>query len=308
MLFRAFEFLVVLIMYLSSGYICGVNNSYTASNKKRLVYAAAVIISCLVSILPSYSQINTDSVDVDTCAVFQLGNKKVNIVNYHRGSPHIKFLVIHDNEDTGVKAALNFIRGNGGSLIDLQYGAERNIVFSDTVNTYQFDPNTMFTGAGAYRGLDKYTYRLLSPNAPPSIIKLGQAVLACYNPDSLGYIVTLHNNSDGAFSIQSYREQNYLKTTASQLYINDQMDPDDLAFVTDSWFFNYLKQQNINVILQSKEAADDGSLSVYAEKRNIPYVNIEVQHGHIDEHYRLIEVVNQMLKEYGDLKKRAKKN
>lgn len=247
---------------------------------------------------PALSQIDTDSVQTDTCSIFQLGDKKVKVIQYSRGVPHIKFLVIHDNEDTGVKAALQFIRANGGSLIDLQYGQVRNLAFSDTVNIFQFDTNTMFTGAGAYKGLGKYSYRLLPPNAAERVLKLGEQVLTCYNADSLGYIITLHNNTDGAFSIHSYREKSYLVNTANQLHINEFMDPDDLAFVTDPWFFNYLKQRNINVVLQSKEATDDGSLSVYAMMKKIPYVNIEVQHGHIQEHLRLIEIVSQMMKDF----------
>lgn len=257
------------------------------------------ILACFLCLAnKASSQINTDSLQIDTCVSLQLGDKKINIINYSHTKTNLKYLVIHDNEDTGLKAALKFIRSNGGSVTDLQYGGVRNIVFSDNINVFQFDPNTMFTDAGSYKGIKKYSYQLLNPKVTRRVRNLGQQVLACYNPDSLGYIITLHNNTDGAFSIQSYKEGSYLFNTAAKLYINESMDPDDMVFVTEPWFFNYLKDRNINVVLQSNDAEDDGSLSVYAMNENIPYINIEIQHGHLEEHFRLIEIADQMIKEF----------
>ncbi len=75
------------------------------------------------------------------------------------------------------------------------------------------------------------------------------------------------------------------------------MDPDNFVFVTDRRFFEYLKQRETSVVLQSMQVPDDGSLSVYAMKNNIPYANIEVQHGQIAENYRIILILNDMVKE-----------
>jgi hypothetical protein len=81
------------------------------------------------------------------------------------------------------------------------------------------------------------------------------------------------------------------------------MDGDDLVYVTEPRLFSSLKKANVNVILQSKFASNDGSLSVYAMQNNIPYINVEVQHGHMDEHFRLIELAVAALKEHGLIKK-----
>lgn len=259
-------------------------------------------------VVPGYTQIqNLPIYNIRTDTVtYQIGiNKQVNIVNYTYGEPHIRFLAIHDNEDTGVKAAFRFIQINGGSITELQYGGTvRNISFTDSLdNFYEIDPNSMFTDTGARGNLDKYGDGLVTPEAVTWIRKLGDTVLQIYNADSLGYIITLHNNTDNAFSIRSYLEGDYLENTASDVFINDEMDTDDLVFVTEAWFFDFLKERNINVVYQSIDAPNDGSLSVFAQKTKIPYVNIEVQHGHVDEHYRLIVVVNEMIKEFINQKK-----
>ncbi|WP_316824391.1 hypothetical protein [Pedobacter miscanthi] len=64
-----------------------------------------------------------------------------------------------------------------------------------------------------------------------------------------------------------------------------------------------MKKAKVNVILQSKFASNDGSLSVYAMQNNIPYINVEVQHGHQDENLRLIELAVAALREHGLVKK-----
>ena len=84
------------------------------------------------------------------------------------------------------------------------------------------------------------------------------------------------------------------------------MDQDDLIFTTELAIFNKLKLANVNVALQSKSAPDDGSLSIYAMHKKIPYINVEVQHGHVEENLRLIEIAVKALHEvYPHLKQKA---
>lgn len=229
--------------------------------------------------------------------VFLLNTKEVRMIRYQYGEPHIRFLALHDTEKTGLKAAFEFIRLFGGSAVELNYGKGRYIQFSDNSKHFSFDPNNMFTDEGAYLGLARFSEPQIHDGVPEKVRHLGKEVLNVAKPDSLGVIVTLHNNYNGGFSIHSYTPGNYLETSAEDVYINSEMDPDNFVFVTERRFFDYLKQNRVNVVLQSPEVPDDGSLSVFAMQNNIPYANIESQHGHVDENYRLITVVNAMLKE-----------
>ncbi|PWS27126.1 hypothetical protein DHW03_14075 [Pedobacter yonginense] len=225
----------------------------------------------------------------------------VTLVKYSYKPNGIKFLVVHDNEDTGVKAGFDYIRWSGGELIDSQYGSVRDYNFSYMDDTYRIDPNAIYTSVGVNTRLKKDAYS--SSEVEQSILKAGKQIVDFYDPKATGYILTLHNNADGGFGISSYLPGYDLASTADSVYINFEMDGDDLLYVTEPKLFSSLKKANVNVILQSKFADNDGSLSVYAMQNNIPYINVEVQHGHIEEHLRLIELAVAALKEFGLIKK-----
>ena len=231
-----------------------------------------------------------------TSATYRFPRKEVSIVKSAYEQPNLSFLVLHDDENTGTEAAHSFCSIHGGNIVELQYGNERNITFGSRGSLFSFDPNQIFSNAGALGTLKKY-----SPSRPGQLTVeklrgLAFAVLKRYNADSLGYIITLHNNTEGRYNILSYCYDPQFKAVADSVYVNPEMDEDDFTFVTDISFYNYLKKNMVSVVMQSK-AARDGSLSVYAQANGIPYINIEVQDGHPEEHLRLIEVVARMMDE-----------
>lgn len=225
---------------------------------------------------------------------FSVADANVTVASFSKGEGP-RFLIVHNNENTGLAAAFDFISEKGGSILRLEYGNTRYISFADKLSKCHIDPNHIFTANGINTDVDRFCNGLISFESLASLNSLAQTVLTEYNADSLGYIVTLHNNTDGNFNIRSYVNDPFYKKAAEEVHINKQMDPDDLVFVTSPCFFKYLKTENINVVLQSETAPDDGSLSVYAMKSAIPYANVEVQFGHKDEQLRLIKAVDQML-------------
>jgi len=243
---------------------------------------------------PIFPAMTTDS------SFIKIANLNVNLVKYSYKPNGIKFLVVHDNEDTGVKAGFEYIRWSGGELIDSQYGGVRDYTFNYMSDPYRIDPNAIYTQTGVNTRLKKDAYS--SNEVEILILNAGKQILDFYDPKSTGYILTLHNNADGGFGISSYLPGYELSSTADSVHINFQMDGDDLLYVTEPRLFTSLKKANVNVILQSKFAENDGSLSVYAMQNNIPYINVEVQHGHLDENLRLIEIAIAALKEHGLIK------
>src|SRR5690606_32862496 len=104
------------------------------------------------------------------------------------------------------------------------------------------------------------------------------------------------NNTDINYSIKSYLPDGDEAKNTKDIYINDEMDPDDFIYTTDQVFFEKLKSKKINVILQdNKNFVNDGSLSVYCGINEILYINIEAQLGHFKEQLRLIEIVMSIL-------------
>lgn len=264
--------------------------SFTSPNMKYIL----LILFCFGFIFTAKAQHPPifEGLQIDSTNLF-LQDLPINLVKYSYREPNINFLSIHDNEDTGVKAAFEFIRYSGGSIIDCQYGSARNFQFLYNEEEFQTDPNSIYSKSGIIKGLEKYG------RADVEVVKqleeLSNTILKKYSENNPAYFFTLHNNADGGFGISSYLKGYELEGYADSLHINFQMDNDDLILVTDLALFNHLKIENVNVVLQSISAPDDGSLSVYSMKKNIPYINVEVQHGHFDENLRLIEISTKAL-------------
>jgi hypothetical protein len=240
---------------------------------------------------------------IDTTKI-QINDFALNLVRYSYGKPTISLLAIHDDEDTGIKAAFEYIRFSGGSVIDSQYGGVRNFKFLNEGEEFQTDPNSIYTKKGIPLGIAKFGP--VDDDVVNHLERTGKKIVKTYDPEKLGYVFTLHNNGDGGFGIASYLKGYELETAADSVYINFQMDADDLIFTTEPALFNKLKLANVNVALQSKSAPDDGSLSIYAMHKKIPYINVEVQHGHVEENLRLIEIAVKALHEvYPQLKQKA---
>lgn len=244
-----------------------------------------------------------DGILIDTTKI-QINDFALNLVRYSYGKPTISLLAIHDDEDTGIKAAFEYIRFSGGSVIDSQYGGVRNFKFLNEGEEFQTDPNSIYTKKGIPLGIAKFGP--VDDDVVNHLERTGKKIVKTYDPEKLGYVFTLHNNGDGGFGIASYLKGYDLETAADSVYINFQMDQDDLIFTTELAIFNKLKLANVNVALQSKSAPDDGSLSIYAMHKKIPYINVEVQHGHVEENLRLIEIAVKALHEtYPHLKQKA---
>lgn len=236
--------------------------------------------------------------DTDTLS-YPLFNQSINIVTHHYHPSSLNFLIVHDNENTGTQAALEFMQLNGGRLVELQYGDQRNINFQpDSTTKVEFDPNRMFTFRGLYVSLLSEG-GITNQAVMDSITLFADSLLTILHQNKpLNLIIAIHNNTDENYSINSYKESAELKESAAEVFINPDMDADDFILVTDKRFFDYLKTREINVLLQSDDAPDDGSLSIYAVQKKIPYINIEAQHEHLDEQRRLIGIINAMVEHF----------
>lgn len=269
-----------------------------------LKYATVILLLFLSSGLNAQHPPVFEGMKMDTTQI-KVSNLTINLVNYSYGKPKINFLAIHDDEDTGVKAAFEYIQFSGGSLLDCQYGGSRNFRFNYRGNNFLTDPNSIYTYEGIVMRLHKFG-NADNDEVLKQLELAGKTILNTYNARKTGYFFTLHNNAEGGFGISSYIKGNELGGTADSVHINPLMDPDDLIFVTDPGLFSGLKKENVNAVLQSADAPDDGSLSVYAMQNKIPYINVEVQHGHQYEHLRLIEIaVKVLFQTYPELKQKA---
>ena len=208
----------------------------------------------------------------------KLGDKMISFKVIQYGSDANTCCVnLHDDETTAVQAARTVLEQTGGLLIKIENKAQRMISFSFKGVLYTFDPNRIFSRAGI-----NVTLQAKGKKNPLAIIEVEKfaARLLQLIPDSASCIVALHNNTDGDFSVKTYRKGGKRQYDAKNVYEDNWQDADDITLTTDEILFAKMSTFGYNSILQDNEKVNkDGSLSVYYGEQNKRYINIETQHG-----------------------------
>ena len=223
-----------------------------------------------------------------------LGSTPITIkTSTYRNSSNLVFIQLHDNEQTAERAARKVLEQQDGVLLHIENKSKRTISFSLKGKKYVFDPNRMFTKKGVRESLQKLsTY---NSAAATEVHEFAQAVLNLI-PDK-AIIIALHNNTNENYSILSYDTERLLKQSTKTTYRNKAHDEDNFFITTDEKIFSVLKKKGYNTVLQNNSRAyDDGSLSVYMGRQNRMYVNVEAQHGHLEQQIEMIEVVLEEVK------------
>jgi len=225
-----------------------------------------------------------------------LGDSAVHIVTSVGAEGMADYLVLHDDENTAVDAGLEMVRRRGGRLVELRAHGERNVSFASGSRRYAVDPNRVFTEAGVATTLRRLSESPLDDLARSDARRLARVVIAAYFRPGTRAVVTLHNNTDGAYSAASYAAGGDLAGDAADVHLTAGADPDDFFFVTTRELFDALARRGFTVVLQDNErVTDDGSLSVWAGRRGLPYVNVEAQHGHLERQVEMLEVLGEVL-------------
>ncbi|MEO7313275.1 MAG: hypothetical protein ABIX01_23010 [Chitinophagaceae bacterium] len=214
---------------------------------------------------------------------------------YGKPDSSVSFINVHENENTSVIAAKQvFNAAKKYCVTQLRCRDMRLISFIYKGKTFTVDPNRIYTAKGALASLKKNS-RSYNDDVFAAALKLVDLLGKNFTDSFINnksLVVALHNNTNGEpLSIISYKSGSESQN-ATDAYINLQQDPDDFFLVTEQSIFDFLKQKGFNVALQDNvHVTDDGSLSVYAAKNRIPYINIEAQVGHIAEQKKMLEAV-----------------
>jgi len=219
-----------------------------------------------------------------------IGDREVRVMEHVCGDSGITIFNMHDDENTAVEASLEVIRRHGGRLVELRHSGERLISFRLLTESYQVDPNRIFTDKGLENTLEKYSS--YSRPAFEAVRTFTSELLEDYGLDDAGLIITAHNNGKGEYSAESYQAGAVYETDAAEVFVAEGSDPDDFFFVTTRPVFEKLKAGGFNVVLQNNQTVtDDGSLSVLAGRKGIPYINCEAAKGHLEEQILMLEAV-----------------
>jgi hypothetical protein len=212
-----------------------------------------------------------------------LGDTKVLLLISKYGPGPVLF-ALHENESTSINVAKKILPIYGGTLIELLHSENRMVTFKLAGVLYTFDPNRIFTSQGIRRTLGvKY-----SPAADKIISELADALLKHLKGQ---VVIALHNNTNGNYSVRSYQSGGKYSSDATKVHRVQGSDADNFFFTTDDDLYSTLSKQGFSVVLQNKQAADDGSLSVYCAQHNISYVNVEAEHGAVAIQQRMLTIL-----------------
>lgn len=239
----------------------------------------------------SHSQ---DSVSVTK---YNIGNDTLtfHLSIYYPNSSQVSFINLHDDENTSVEAGLNYLSRYGGTLMQLQHGSKRRFRFMLNERLFSFDPNRIFTDDGIRSTLEKGG--IFTPEAADEVKNIADSILI-NNVNGKKLVVALHNTKEQGLSILSYKKRGSEAANTAKLYINQKMNPHDFILTTENYIFHYLKKNRINVVLQVNTPVDDGSLSVYAARNKISYINIEALHVHLNEQVKMLEILKEIIVQY----------
>lgn len=222
-----------------------------------------------------------------------LGSDSIRIIQqYGAAEDKVLFINVHEDEQTSIDAVEEYSTEQPVHFVRLAHQQTRRIEFALKGKSYSVDPNRIYTRKGRKNTLKDGG--VFSLKASRSVRRFAKEVLSYLSERSV--IIAMHNNTDVNYSIKSYLPGGDESQNTAEVYVNPNMDPDDFIYTTDKAFYDKLKDNEINVILQdNKKYVNDGSLSVYCGVRGIPYINIEAQKGHFDEQLRLIKEVMAIL-------------
>lgn len=228
---------------------------------------------------------------VEKTIFYKLGDRNIPIRIWQYGDvKDIVCINLHSNEKTSVEAAMPLLEVKGGTLIKIENGDQRVIRFRLRGSIYSFDPNRIFSREGIEQTL-KENHRC-APRAIDEIEKFAQRLLLLL-PGKPSCLIALHNNTDEDFSVRSYLPGNENQFDARAVYVNNLQDVDDIAFTTDGDLYQRMAQHGYNSIWQDNEKArKNGSLSVYCGEKGLRYINIETEHGRLNQY---LEMLNKLL-------------
>lgn len=240
-------------------------------------------------------------IPVEKATVFKIGERSLPVKIIQYGDvKNVICINLHDNETTSVQAAKAILEESGGTLIKIDNNHQRVIRFKFKGVYYSFDPNRMFSSAGIEQTLHDNNRRM-NKEAAAEIEKFAQQLIELF-PDSTSCIIALHNNTEEAYSIKSYLPGHERELDAKEVYADSLQDVDDIILTTDSLLFRKMADNHYNSIWQDNEKAKkDGSLSIYCGERKKRYINIETQHGKVEQYMEMLQKLLEILAEENKL-------
>ena len=221
---------------------------------------------------------------------YLLGETTIEIEIYQCSS-HTALIYFHPHEDeiTSDKITHKTIDERGGTGYFLRHNGDRLITFTLKNKTYKIDPNRMFSIEGIGKDL-----KLNGNSSKEAIEIINQFAIWLVGLISSKRVIAVHNNLNQDYNILSYIDKNNNPVEGiDAVYINEKENTGNFIYTNNIGLFSVAKINEINAVLQGDSILniDDGSYSLFAQKNNIDYTNIEATIGDSKNNMRLISFV-----------------
>ncbi|NNE67677.1 MAG: hypothetical protein HKN33_14030 [Pyrinomonadaceae bacterium] len=272
----------------------------------RVKTAFSVILSCLFVVTGVSGQ---DPAPTDSL-ILPLMDTEITVNKYQHTEDKksgLIFIVLHHNEQTGLRVTKQIVKERGGVLYEVVSTRNgrpvRDLYFKHNGSEYAIDPNRLFTSAGITKNLRKrHCFEVLTEgdatttscswdrprfeefeNLVPGVQRFAESILKLIKPVKDGAIVSVHNNSNYGFSLNSYTHGGAEWRSSERGIFFGKEDVDNFFLVTNEELFNRLYGKDpstwdFNIVLQKKPPnPDDGSLSIYSGRVGLNYILIEAE-------------------------------
>jgi hypothetical protein len=225
-----------------------------------------------------------------TARAVRLGSGTVFLETEQQEAGGPTYINLHENEQTSVDAARAVMSESAaGRMVRLRAQGRRHVVFWEGARPFAFDPNRIFTNRGIEQTLRRYSS--LTESASETLRRLRASVLEMLQTSPNQPVIALHNNAGIDYSASEYQHGRRLAADASAIAIGSLYPPEDFFVVTEPSWFERLAATGFNVVLQSPNARDDGSLSIWFQRNGRSYINVEARHGRLQAQQLMLRAV-----------------
>lgn len=208
----------------------------------------------------------------------------------------VVFVAPHQTERVMNQALIEMVPNSRARFVVIRQSGTRNLRLDIRDHEVWVDPNRIYTPCGAEASVFDLNEDMndldIMAQAAEMAYEVGKFVTRYLRSETEVVWVALHNNTEGydddghggigTVSILRYLDRlNWGAKYLTQVTVGP-MDEDDLFWTTHSDDHDWLKWSGFNAVHQNPAVAtiedeDDGSLSVFAEMRQVRYFNIEAE-------------------------------
>ena len=205
------------------------------------------------------------------------------------GESNRRFIWIHGDEKTAAMLLKRHLKDNYGTAFLIE-NSEREVF----INGYVMDPNRIFSQAGAEKNLIKLN-GIISKSAVDQTVDLiandKEKFFDKITPPNGGLLIALHNN------LRNYSiDEEIPFSTEVSLKNGKHPHHHNIFICTNRDDYNLLSRSPYNVVLQETQPEeDDGSLSWFAARKGVRFINIETRLGYLSIQTKMLQYVEEHL-------------